>query len=214
MSCQEIIAILLTYQAQVAEIFPGNDFTFEISSQYSFITVNVSRSGQRYAHLTFEIGNDSAKLNDVYCEDRTSEEETRKKITAIAWPGLRSKEEKALPYSEDIIKQLNLADNIAALAVNCTAGDNYRPGNFSEILLSEENIELSQVNHMNAKSLAHKKDYSLRSLVFTIPLSGTAALTRADYQVGSMTVEFSDRSSENNKRCGQEIEDELTRLSN
>jgi hypothetical protein len=197
-------------------VFPEKDFTFNIASQYSFISIDVLRDDKKYAHLEFDIGDDSANFNKIYCEDRTIEERIKNKIAALQWPGLKSKGQSALPYSEEIKEQLNTADKIAALAVNCARGDNYRPGNFSEILLSKDHIELSQVNHMNAKSLAHKKDYSLRSLVFTIPLGPEAKSTKSSfsgYRIGSMVVEFSDRSSENNRRCGDSIEEELERLS-
>jgi hypothetical protein len=203
MSCHDVVTLLLAYQLQLAEVFPGQDLTFSIASQYSFITIDISKSKEKYAHLKFEIDERSAKLNDLYCEDRSMEEGIRKKVAALQWPVLKLQGQKELPYSDEIKQELATADKIAALGVNCTMGDNYRPGNFSKILLTEAAIELSQINYMNAKSLAHKNDYSLRSLVFTIPFNG-----------GKTTFEFSDRSSENNRRCGDRIEEALNALSN
>jgi hypothetical protein len=67
---------------------------------------------------------------------------------------------------------------------------------------------------MNAKSLDHKQDYSLRNLVFTIPFKPETINNRLlqTYQVGRMIVEFSDNSSENNKACGQKVIEALHTL--
>ncbi|HMJ69780.1 MAG TPA: hypothetical protein VK508_12840 [Cyclobacteriaceae bacterium] len=194
MQCEEIITILLQYQERLIELFPGSDIQINIASQYSFIVADISKGDERYVHLKFEIGEGSGRLNDIYCEDRTLTEDLENKMDTVEWPGLTSTVLKAFPYPAKIKEQVEVADKIAALAVNFTDGDNYRPGNFSKVLLTEDYIELSQVNHMNAKSLAHKEDYSLRSLVFTIPFDG------------SMSVKFSDRSSQNNRVCGDKIE--------
>jgi hypothetical protein len=102
---------------------------------------------------------------------------------------------KQLPWGDDILKQIDAADNIAGLALNCTKGDEYWPGNFSKVILAANHIELQQVNYMNARSSDHKDDYSLRSLVFRIPLSGDE----------KMITEFTDRSSLNNRQCGERI---------
>jgi hypothetical protein len=100
-----------------------------------------------------------------------------------------------LPWTNEIIQQIETADNIAGAAVNCTVGDDYSPGNFSKVLLGPNHIELQQVNYMNARSLDHKDDYSLRSLVFRISLEGNK----------KMITEFTDRSSQNNRECGERI---------
>ncbi|HEX8060935.1 MAG TPA: hypothetical protein VF473_08365, partial [Cyclobacteriaceae bacterium] len=71
----------------------------------------------------------------------------------------------------------------------------YWPGNFSKILLANKYIELQQVNYMNARSLDHKDNYSLRSLVFRISLADSS----------KMITEFTDRSSQNNRICGDRI---------
>jgi hypothetical protein len=200
MQCEEIITILLEYRERLTGIFPSGDIQMNVASQYSFIIADISKGDERYVHLKFEITESSGRLNDIYCEDRRMTEEIENKIDTVEWPGLKLPEPKPFPYPAEVKEQVNAADNIAALAVNCAQGDNYRPGNFSKVLLTEDYIELSQINHMNAKSLDHKYDYSLRSLVFTIPFDGR------------MTVDFSDRSSQNNRVCGDKIEKEIKNL--
>jgi len=59
---------------------------------------------------------------------------------------------------------------------------------------------------MNAKSLNHKADYSLRNLEFIITINNFPHdTTRCDYQIGTMLINFSDLSSKNNKTCGDAI---------
>ncbi|MEJ0031007.1 MAG: hypothetical protein WDO15_11800 [Bacteroidota bacterium] len=67
------------------------------------------------------------------------------------------------------------------------------------MMLGPNHIELQQVNYMNARSLDHKDDYSLRSLVFRISLDGNQ----------KMITEFTDRSSQNNRECGERIKTAL-----
>jgi hypothetical protein len=107
----------------------------------------------------------------------------------------KSKGTSVLPWPDAVLQQIDTADNIASVALNCTAGDDYRPGNFSKVLLAANHIELQQVNYMNAKSLDHKNDYSLRSLVFRISVKGDT----------KMITEFTDRSSQNNRECGERV---------
>lgn len=120
----------------------------------------------------------------------------------VKWPEIDSKNDHQFILPDEIIKQLATADSIASLAVNCTTGDGYEPGNFSKIILSNSEIELQQINHMNAKSLAHKKNYSLRSLIFKIDLKNPKELK----------IDFSDHSSENNKHCGDQIKAAIANL--
>jgi hypothetical protein len=68
---------------------------------------------------------------------------------------------------------------------------------------------------MNAKSLDHKKDYSLRKLKFTIPLTiNQSDVPSFDYQIGEMLIEFSDHSSERNLFCGDAILEQIERERN
>ena len=60
-----------------------------------------------------------------------------------------------------------------------------------------------------------KYNYCLRNLVFTIPLQSDPKKYEKDfqkYQVGIMIVEFSDRSSENNRTCGEKVIAALEKL--
>jgi hypothetical protein len=101
---------------------------------------------------------------------------------------------------------LTIADEIAKQAHHFSAGDDYRPGYYSEIALNDNGIVLKQINHWNARSIDHKKDYTLRNLEFYISLTeDKPKLSFQQEYIGKMIVLFSDRSSENKKRCADRI---------
>jgi hypothetical protein len=115
--------------------------------------------------------------------------------------------------SSEVNAYLTMAESIATPAYLCAAGDDYRPGYFSEISLDANGITLEQINHMNSRSLNHKTDYSLRNLEFFIPLDDSPEQNKrpgidTEY-IGKMRVDFSDRSSENNRKCGDKIMEKL-----
>jgi hypothetical protein len=118
-----------------------------------------------------------------------------------------------VPYPKEMDVYLNIAENIARRAHHCASGDDYYPGYFSAIIIQSEGIKLEQINHYNARSLAHKNDYSLRSLTFFIPYQNAKApkLRFGEECIGAMHVQFSDNSSENNKLCGNRIREQIDR---
>jgi hypothetical protein len=125
-----------------------------------------------------------------------------------------------VPYTPSLDTYLAIAGSIAACAYLCAAGDDYWPGYFSEITVQSEGITLRQVNHMNSKSSNHKNDYSLRDLQFFIPSKQSVRqkpLVMDEDYIGTMRISFSDRSSQNNKKCGdrilQKIREEKSRFS-
>jgi hypothetical protein len=199
-----------------------------ISSEYNFITLElycitrVSDSNRKkfeqrlLCKLRFEIVNDKILFKELYHEDPLRKAAlalaipANKKITEISW---QTKVEDKSFYNEKL-KYLTAADEIASLAMNCTRGDDYRPGFYSEVEVNEEYIKLSQTNHMNAKSLDHKKDYSLRKLEFKIPLTDQESPKSLfnSYHIGAMQIYFSDNSSENNKSCGDKIEKKIEEI--
>jgi hypothetical protein len=104
-----------------------------------------------------------------------------------------------------------MAESIAEQAYQCTSGDDYGPGYFSKIKLTSNGITLEQINHMNSKSLAHKQDYSLRDLEFFIPYGSQkpGKLLFEEEYIGTMRIRFSDRSSANNRNCGDRIRQQI-----
>lgn len=185
MKSQDIVSLLEVYKKKIIQAI-GSDNVISITSAYSFIFIQTSEY-----HIQFQIGNGSAKLSELYPDNAS----LKSKIESGSWPTFDSKIEKSI-FSNEIIQQLATADDIASKALNCASGDSYEPGNFSKIILTDETIELQQVNHMNAKSLDHKTNYSLRSLIFKIDLKNGSELE----------IHFRDSSSPNNKNCGDEIE--------
>lgn len=217
MTCHQIVIKLGVYRLQSLNILnlqENNEFTLEVINQYSFITIRIYKSGQSFAQLRFEVTDECGKPICVYCVDALLQKTLNNKIELENWPGWESPSSIDLPYSNQVLHSMQTADNISAITKNCARGDNYWPGNFSKISVDSDCITLEQINHMNAKSLAHKNDYSLRNLVFTIPLQSNPKheRSRTKYQVGIMTIEFSDRSSKNNRKCGEEIIAELEKL--
>ena len=217
MTCQQIIIKLLAYHSRLLNIVSEQkspDLSLDVISQYSFITIDIKKSGQLFGQVRFEVTDNEGKLMSFYCEDNSLQKILTNKVESETWPGWASPSSIVLPYSEQVLQAMQTADNVAVLAKNCRRGDDYRPGNFSKISINSNHIRLEQINHMNAKSLIHKNNYSLRSLVFTIPLEADSANENGlhEYKIGIMTATFSDNSSENNKSCGDKIDAELKRL--
>lgn len=217
MTCQQITIILLAYRSLMLKILSEQehaDLSLDVISQYSFVTIEIKKSHQFFCQVRFEVTDNEGKLLSFYCEDDSLQSILTTKIESKNWPGWTSTSSIDLPYSQHVLSSMEIADSIAALSKNCTRGDEYRPGNFSKVMLDSNLIKLEQINHMNAKSLNHKNNYSLRSLVFTIPLEGNLANENGlhDYKIGIMTATFSDSSSRNNKSCGDKIVAELKRL--
>jgi hypothetical protein len=214
MICQEILTKLVMYQLQLMKIFSAEaqaDLSIEISSQYAFVVVDVSKASKPYVHLKFVVDGTNGILQEVYSESKSTQADIKSKVEAQKWPGLQANNGFELPFTGEVLTSIKTADSIASLAVNCTTGDNYHPGNFSKVMLTKDLIELSQINFMNSRSLDHKSDYSLRSLVFTIPLRKDTALKEkfGQRKMGNMIVEFEDRSSQNNRHCGDRIAGEI-----
>jgi hypothetical protein len=171
-----------------------------------------------YCRISFELADPGSLLNELYCEDESRIPllndliHKNKLIGKEVWP---TEGQSDLYYNEKVSRYLAMADAIAKRAENCAAGDRYQPGYFSNIFVNDERVVLSQVNHMNAKSLDHKKDYSLRKLKFTIPLTiNQSDVPPFDYQIGEMLIEFSDRSSERNLFCGDAILEQVEKERN
>lgn len=113
-------------------------------------------------------------------------------------------------YPYEINTYLLIAERIALQAHYCGSGDSYHPGCFSEITMTKGGVTLSQINHKNSRSLAHKDNYSLRDLEFFIPLQqGSQKSSYQDEFIGAMRIRFSDRSSENNQECGVRIRKQI-----
>ncbi|MFL5729128.1 MAG: hypothetical protein ACJ75J_06520, partial [Cytophagaceae bacterium] len=190
-----------------------------LSVEYSFITLELMSStkeedsGQLYCSVRFELTDQGTILNEVFCEEESRKLELEKRIKknkALYRFILNDKSNESFPYSPTIFRYLNIADTIAVKAMHCARGDDYRPGFYSKIEITDEFIVLSQINHMNSRSLEHKENYSLRDLEFIIPLTGIAKdPSRYDYQIGEMLVEFSDRSSSSYKSCGAHIKEQM-----
>ena len=222
MKAKDILNNLIPYQHLLNEIFQQEsmyikekkstaNLTKSISIAYSFITMELrdSENDNLYCEITFELRNNAAPSSKIYCTDPTRVKEIEKiinKDSTIDKNTFAQSSSGSIYLNKTITEYLTIADEIAGQAYNCAAGDDYRPGMFSEIILEDFSIKLNQINHMNAKSLAHKEDYSLRRLEFIIPIQ-EPILNRpyCDYKIGDMLIYFSDSSSKNNKACGNAI---------
>ncbi|MBL0740448.1 hypothetical protein [Chryseolinea lacunae] len=165
-----------------------------------------------YLQVTFEIENDRLVYAGLYCEKREQEARVEDFIKQNTPPGgyTWNTSAKQSTYSESVTRYLTIADTIAKQAHHCNAGDDYRPGYFSEIVVEEDRVVLKQINHWNSRSIDHRNDYTLRDLEFDIPITGVAkAPSFQDETIGDMLVYFFDRSSENNKGCGNKIKEQI-----
>lgn len=229
MKAIEILYNLSPYQKLLDELYEkvskeksDSAWTKSISNQYSFITLELSKTskeeseedGKLAVQITFEIQRDKVNLTNVYCEEESEKEALEKQIKSnealhdVPW----HKEPNNTWYHDEVVTgYINMADQIAEVAQYCAAGDDYRPGNFSEIKVSSTKILLSQINLHNSRSSAHKEDYYMRKLNFHIPLVGEPQTVRWDdiYKIGNMTISFSDHSSAKNKACGKKIVEQI-----
>jgi hypothetical protein len=190
-------------------------FITSISLRYDFIILKMDRGKRllsssrymlsRYMECTYRLDQDKVSFATFYCQDKERETTVKKYLidnTPRSWtPG-----KKKNAFSQDVVQYLAIADDIAQSAHHCTAGDNYSPGYYSEILLEENRIVLRQINRFNSRSLDHRDDYHMRDLEFFIPIQPTEEKTSSyDFRIGDMFINFSDMSSKNNKSCGEQI---------
>ena len=205
--------ILVFEQAHLQAIGAPSVLRKYIKQSYSFIELSLKQEELLYAQVIFEISQDEAVLQKVYVSDRSREQQleasirNNKALKDFCWTVAGAH---AIQNELVVARCLAAADAIARRGVNCAHGDDYRPGCYSSVLVSDTEIILSQINHMNAKSLKHKNDYCLRNLVFTIPLIEQPIRVKlSDLQLGPMRISFSDSSSANNLRCGEAIMEQI-----
>jgi hypothetical protein len=195
----------------------------KVSLSYSFITLKLDISNkqpgqdkystQLYLQCTFQIDEQRTLCTEVYCHDADREDEVKnfilQRTPAAGYPWNTSLNRKT--YNREIVYYIAIADKIAKKGYSCSSGDNYKPGYFSEIIIEENRIILKQINHWNSRSIFHKDDYHLRDLEFFIPLCADSKQesTNHDFQIGQMRIRFSDRSSENNRHCGNAIMEKI-----
>jgi hypothetical protein len=221
---QELLEAL--YQKELPHLEKQEGFIKIIkttSSSYDFITLGLTSVSKEkdgsgdtrellYCQIRFELNGDLLVLKEFYCENKSRAHELEKLIKKNKVTGQNWNVKSGLTfYDQKIYEYLRIADTIARRSENCASGDNYRPGAFSEILIYDEKIILSQINYMNSKSLAHKDSYSMRDLVFTIPLTTVTEekLRFQEEQIGEMLILFSDRSAKSKKSCGDSIREQI-----
>jgi len=236
MSATDMLHALAPFQQLLQEI-QANEQTYlqnsgsnqhlqkNIRLAYSFVTLTLLKEEELYAKITFELKQDQVVQNEVYVVNGSRKALLEKLIQKniflrnFSWSAAATNKYK----NETVITRcLAIADTIADRAVNCSHGDEYRPGRYSSLLVTDEKIVLSQINRMNAKSLDHKNDYSLRDLEFTIPWSvssptiikNKSLLTAVGvptnrHTIGPMLISFSDHSSANNRACGDAILEQI-----
>jgi hypothetical protein len=218
MTCHQIIVKLFVYRLQLVNLLSLSEhagFDIQMTNEYSFITFEATKSDETFIKVRFELTDEAGTLLSVHCEDSSAQEAFTEKIAQATWQGWRSYPVIDLRYPNEVLESIQTADGIASFTRNCARGDDYRPGNFSKVNVATDRIELEQINHMNARSVDHKNNYSLRDLKFTIPLDSKplGKSVGQKFYIGNMMVEFSDRSSQNNRACGDKVVAELERLS-
>ncbi len=182
-----------------------------LKCQYNFITLELKRKkdGVIVTKVEFELRKGKMVLNDTYVENISQKAaletliRTNKQVHDAHW---HTEPNNTWYHDNEVTCYVNIADEIAKVAVNYSIGDNYYPGYYSEILISDTSITLSQINLHNSRSIDHKSDYHMRKLIMTIPLTKNAATPfLPDYNIGDLQIKLSDNSSTNNKTCGKAI---------
>ena len=214
-STSEIIRELIHHLNRFAELsngfgreLQGDDLILSVSLSYSRLQLSIHKSEALY--LQYTIHPEAHPTPACYYLDQDKVEALKKHFEPLAASDLKisSTIPSQVVYTRALDSYLTIAESIASAAYLCTAGDDYRPGYFSEIIVQSEGITLRQTNHMNSRSLDHKQNYSLRDLQFFIPSKQSVRqrpLTMNEVYIGTMRISFSDRSSQNNKMCGDRI---------
>lgn len=229
MKAIEILYNFTPYQLFLEELFekeskanPGVHWERSIENQYRFIVLKVEYGEnteyrlQTAIKITFEIDKNKIALTEIYTEDPSKKEAIEKSI--LGNPAIREAQWHTEPnntwyHEEETTAYINIADEIAEAGSNCSSGDHYAPGHFSEIKVNSQGIFLNQINLYNSRSIDHKDNYHMRKLRFFIPLfKGMKVLREMEdmtYQIGEMQVSFSDDSSPVNRRCGEKIVEQI-----
>lgn len=220
---QDFISLLAKIRDHQISRLGDSEVVQTVSLRYDTVTLKLdirenqnesNRSLSLYLECTFRINGQKATCMEVYCKSQDLEKELKGFILqhtpaeGYAW----NTRTKASRYSQEVLRYLDIADEIAKKGYLCSAGDDYRPGYFSEIIVRDKSIVLRQVNHWNSRSIDHKNDYHMRDLEFLIPLHPTEEKKSSIHyndQIGEMLIHFSDRSSKNNKHCGDAIQEEI-----
>jgi hypothetical protein len=227
MTALQILSILLPYQKYLFQLqqvemnrAPAYEWTYSVSLNYQMIHLKIyqksdsNRYKQLHTQITFKIEKDIVSFESFFCENNIDTETIINAIKSdsnLHGPAFIIDSDYIHTFSDELIESLSIADRISQHAVNRNMGDSYWPGNYSIIDILPTSIMLTQVNHMNSRSLNHKNDYTLRNLIFTIPLEQNEKIEArfGDVTIGNMLVNFSDRSSENNRGTGNDIMEEM-----
>lgn len=198
---------------------PEHDAIFSVSLSYSRLRFSISKQHVVYFQYTTQHDAPDAATAECYYHNAQKTDWMKVHFAPLATGGMgpgnqgiggiaKHENPGEAILDENIERYLIVAESIARSAQHCAKGDDYRPGYFSEIIVTPEGITLQQINHMNSRSPDHKKDYSLRNLEFFIPLKPSSPGTRSllpDDHIGIMRISFSDGSSPNNRACGEKI---------
>lgn len=198
----------------------GMKFEWSFSLRYTFLSYNIdliTPYGDDDGPLQFyrwkwNMDESHSSAPEIHCPDKDVELLTRNHIHPVSYSTYRTVPvTMEAAFTEEVMKYIKIAEEIGKQAYQCNSGDNYYPGYFSEILLSRQGIVLSQINRWNSRSVDHKEDYTMRELRFSIPY---AEVQISDGQIdqeyiGRMRIEFSDRSSKNNRWCGDLIREKI-----
>ncbi len=194
----------------------------EIAFEYTFAIIELIDKEKGEVYLSARISTHFDIL-EVWCADKNKQKESERFIRNFINQHLTDKKEGGIRHqskwldlceSEKVKNKLAIADKIAQTGHYCTSGDDYSPGFYNRILITEAGIELSQENRWNATSL-DRENYCLRKLLFFIPfgvLKEEDILTfrknadgEATDKVDDLLIFFEDHSSPNYKECGQKI---------
>jgi hypothetical protein len=219
---QDYISLLNTIRDRQVSANPGQEFIPTVSLSYNNINLKLdTRNGANennvaatlYLKCAFEIDQEKVFNTEVYCENKGAEADLKEFILHHTPPAGYpwNTQPKANLYDEALLSYISSADRIAKPGHDCASGDRYAPGYYSNMIVTENSIVLEQINRWNSKSLDHKNDYHMRDLKIFIPLTPRKKKESGfeEFQLGKMSVFFSDRSSKNNRSCGDAIMDKI-----
>jgi hypothetical protein len=169
-----------------------------------------------FIEAKFNIEDKTCTLSSFYCENAIIQEKLKSFVLDNAPKTFDTTINTTIsPFNEETLKYLAMADEIAKESYLCSSEDSYHPGYYTDIILEETQIVLKQINRTNARSVNHKQDYYMRDLIFYIPTTAIDLTpSYSDIKIGRMSVQFSDNSTPNNKKCGNRIKEKINEVIN
>lgn len=190
--------------------FLNKELAFELEQSHRFVILTIGKNPNDIdLELRLEWQSDGRfKIYRHYHSNKARAAELKTEVEqflkGIDW----SKDaETTFPLLTDEIRNyLEIADRIVGQANDLRSGVNY-----TNLILTKNQLRLEQINRWNSRSLDHKDSYFLRDLRFWVNLDNQEPQKRLlePIWIGKMLIEFSDASAPSRKNGGKRIQAQI-----